>query len=80
MEYQITKKGKFYLVKGVKDTYRVNLDLPFCDCPHFIFRVIKAGGKCKHIKAVEEFLKNKKLNKEIKNFKPHDKDSSNQKG
>jgi predicted nucleic acid-binding Zn finger protein len=26
-----------------------------CDCPNFLFRLIKVGGECKHISAVKEF-------------------------
>ena len=40
-----SKKGKFY---------KIDMNAPFCDCPHFLFRERARGGKCKHIKAVEE--------------------------
>lgn len=39
------KKGEFY---------KVDVNKPFCSCPHFMFRLIKTGGECKHIKAVKE--------------------------
>jgi hypothetical protein len=28
-----------------------------CTCPHFIFRLRKAGGECKHITLVKETIK-----------------------
>ena len=52
------KQGK-YLVESssTKDTYTINLEQPFCDCPDFIFRAVKENSICKHIKAVKEYLK-----------------------
>lgn len=55
-----SKKGKFY---------HIDIEQPFCDCPDFMFREIKKHGKCKHIKAVEEYLK-KKESKAEKKIKP----------
>ena len=49
-----SRKGKFY---------KVNIEQPFCNCPNFLFREIKIHGKCKHIKAVEEYLSKKTVNK-----------------
>lgn len=43
-----SKKGKFY---------SVDPDKPSCDCAHFIFRLKKSGGVCKHIKMIRERLK-----------------------
>lgn len=43
-----TRPGLTYLVRG---------DLTACDCPHFVQRLAHTGGKCKHIRAVEKFLK-----------------------
>ncbi len=34
--------------------YTVDLTAPSCTCAHFTFRLRGAGGKCKHIIAVEE--------------------------
>jgi len=59
-----SKKGKFY---------NVNIEQPFCDCPDFMFREIKKHGKCKHIKAVEEYLKKKKVKIEKKTKPKYDK-------
>lgn len=55
-----SKKGKFYTVDIMK---------PFCNCPQFMFRLVKTGGKCKHIINVEEhFRKKTKTKKDGKSF------------
>ena len=49
------KDGKFKVESHVKGKfYSVNIEQPFCSCPHFIFRMVKVHGECKHIKAVKE--------------------------
>ncbi len=50
-EYKVesaSKKGEFYTV----DPYK-----PSCSCAHFIFRMRKSGGVCKHIIKVRKLLK-----------------------
>jgi len=49
-KFQVESSSK----KG--EVYTVNVDQPFCDCPDFIFRAVKGGEPCKHVKAVKEFL------------------------
>lgn len=50
-------KGKFY---------KVDVNKPFCSCPHFMFRLIKTGGECKHIKAVKDrYTEKKKAQKKL---------------
>ena len=34
--------------------YEVDLNEPSCACPHFIIRMKRIGGECKHIAAVRE--------------------------
>ena len=38
-------KGKFYVV---------NLDMETCTCPHFLLRMKRIHGLCKHIEAVKD--------------------------
>lgn len=40
-----SQKGKFYIV----DTNRGS-----CSCPYWLFHLVKTGGKCKHMLAVED--------------------------
>ncbi|MFH1408449.1 MAG: SWIM zinc finger family protein [Nanoarchaeota archaeon] len=42
-----SKQGKFY---------NVTLEPLRCDCPHFLVRLLKEGGECKHILAVRDYL------------------------
>lgn len=53
---EIIKDKDHYKVKSTssKKFYEVYPDRPFCTCPHFIFREVKRGGICKHIRAVKE--------------------------
>ena len=50
-KYQIesaSSKGRFYTIIPEE---------PFCDCPHFLYRLrASGGGECKHIKAVKEHI------------------------
>lgn len=59
-----SKKGKFY---------NIDIEQPFCNCPDFMFREIKKHGKCKHIKAVEEYLDKKGIKKDKKTKAKDDK-------
>jgi hypothetical protein len=36
--------------------YEVDPDKPWCDCPAYKFRYMKAKQVCKHIKAVREYI------------------------
>ncbi len=40
-----SRKGKFYIV---------DLDKQTCTCPHFLLRMKRIHGVCKHIQAVED--------------------------
>lgn len=42
-----SRKGKWYKVDPKK---------PWCDCADYLFREMKKGGVCKHIKAVREYV------------------------
>lgn len=51
-----SKPGNFYIV---------DINRGSCSCPQWMFRLIKTGGKCKHILAVE-----KKYKLKVKERKP----------
>jgi len=42
-----SRKGKFYIVDLKKQT---------CTCPHFLLRMKKVHGLCKHIQAVKDMV------------------------
>jgi len=68
----IKKDGDLYKVESSKKGkyYTVDVLEPSCTCPHFQFRLRNTNEKCKHIKEVEEYIKNKKpLKKKKKNIK-----------
>ncbi|MBU0979688.1 MAG: hypothetical protein KJ709_02695 [Nanoarchaeota archaeon] len=46
--------------------YSVTLEHLHCDCPHFMVRLKKTGGECKHIKAAREFIAAKRSPKNNK--------------
>jgi len=51
----IQKRGSVFEVRSDSGkTYEVDLALNTCTCPHFVHRVRKAGGDCKHIAAAKE--------------------------
>ncbi len=54
----IKKEGDFYLVESSKKGkfYKVDIHMPFCECPAFIFRMKQQNAECKHIIAVHEFI------------------------
>lgn len=56
----IKKEGSFYKVESASRKgkfYTVDPDKPSCDCAHFIFRMRKIGGVCKHITEVRKLIK-----------------------
>jgi hypothetical protein len=61
--YEVESKssGKFW---------KVDLSKNLCNCPHFLFRLRKFGGECKHIKAVKELVTKGNADKfdEIKSY------------
>jgi hypothetical protein len=52
---EISKPGEFYEVLGTKGKYDVSLKEGTCSCPHFMHRLRKTRGECKHIIAAKEF-------------------------
>lgn len=55
MNIKKLKGNKFKVESSTKGKfYTVDLTAPGCTCAHFMFRLRGAGGKCKHILAVEE--------------------------
>ena len=54
----IFKDGQIYKVESSKPGrfYEVNLQNRVCTCPHFVHRLQKARGECKHIQAVKKFV------------------------
>ena len=55
---EIKKIGETYQVESSKPGvyYEIDLKKNTCTCPHYIHRVRRTGGDCKHIKAVKESL------------------------
>jgi len=52
---QISKEnGKYAVSSDSGKTYEVDLAKNTCTCPHFIHRLRRLGGECKHITAVKE--------------------------
>lgn len=56
--------------------YKVFPSQPFCDCPQFMYRELKLHGECKHIKAVREFIQEKKIKVKEKIIKASKDDAS----
>lgn len=56
----IKKEGDLFLVESSKKGkfYNVDITEKTCDCPHYIYRMKRVGGECKHIKAVKDLLYN----------------------
>lgn len=56
----IKKEGDLFLVESSTKGKYYNIDIANkkCDCPHFIYRMQRIGGECKHIKAVKDLLYN----------------------
>ena len=62
MEFK--RDGNLYIVTSTSDkskSYKVDIDAPSCTCAHFLFRLRKSGGECKHIKSVKEELKKERV-------------------
>ena len=64
----IKAKDKFKVESHIKGKYYiVDLNKGTCTCPHYMFRMSKIGGECKHLKAVREKY-SKKQSKKSKNL------------
>lgn len=52
---EIECKGERYLVQSSSGSKKWEVDLKknSCTCPHFLFRLRKTGGDCKHLQAVK---------------------------
>jgi len=48
-----------HISKSTGTIYDIDLEKLTCTCPHYLYRLAKSGGMCKHIQ--EELLKFEKL-------------------
>ena len=65
-DLKVERKVDYFLVSGSKSkkSYRVDINIPQCECPDFIKRSRKIKLECKHILAVRNFLQEEKEEKE----------------
>ena len=61
-DLKVERKDDYFLVSGSKSkkSYRVDINIPQCECPDFIKRSRKIKLECKHIMAVRNFLQEEK--------------------
>ncbi len=61
-DLKVERKVDYFLVSGSKSkkSYRVDINIPQCECPDFIKRSRKIKLECKHIMAVRNFLQEEK--------------------
>lgn len=65
-DLKVERKFDYFLVSGSKSkkSYRVDLNIPRCECSDFTQRAQKLKLECKHIMAVRNFLQEEKEEKE----------------
>lgn len=65
-DLKVERKVDYFVVSGSKSkkSYRVDLNIPQCECPDFIKRSRKTKPECKHIMAVRNFLQEEQEEKE----------------
>ena len=65
-DLKVERKVDYFLVSGSKSkkSYRVDLNIPRCECSDFTQRAQKLKLECKHIMAVRNFLQEEKEEKE----------------
>jgi phosphoglycerate dehydrogenase-like enzyme/ribonuclease HI len=61
-DLKVERKVDYFVVSGskLKKSYRVDINIPQCECPDFIKRSRKIKLECKHIMAVRNFLQEEK--------------------
>jgi len=61
-DLKVERKVDYFVVSGSKSkkSYRVDINIPQCECPDFIKRSRKIKLECKHIMAVRNFLQEEK--------------------
>jgi len=61
-DLKVERKVDYFVVSGSKSkkSYRVNINIPQCECSDFIKRSRKIKLECKHIMAVRNFLQEEK--------------------
>ncbi|HCL90503.1 MAG TPA: hypothetical protein DHW70_04200 [Candidatus Atribacteria bacterium] len=68
-DLKVEQKDDYFLVGSSKSGkyYKVDINIPHCECVDFLRRARKLKLECKHIMAVRTFLQEKEIKKETKN-------------
>jgi phosphoglycerate dehydrogenase-like enzyme len=68
-DLKVERKDDYFLVSSSKPgkSYKVDIDIPQCECIDFLRRARKLKLECKHIMAVRTFLQEVERKKETKN-------------
>ena len=68
-DLKVEQKDDYFLVSSSKPgkSYKVDINIPQCECIDFLRRAQKLKLECKHIMAVRTFLQEKERKKETKN-------------
>ncbi len=68
-DLKVEQKDDYFLVSSSKPgkSYKVDINIPQCECMDFLRRARKLKLECKHIIAVRTFLQEKERKKETKN-------------
>jgi len=68
-DLKVEQKDDYFLVRSSKSGkyYKVDINIPHCECVDFLRRARKLKLECKHIMAVRTFLQEKEIKKETKN-------------
>jgi len=68
-DLKVERKDDYFLVSSSKPgkSYKVDINIPQCECIDFLRRARKLKLECKHIMAVRSFLQEKERKKETKN-------------
>jgi len=68
-DVRVEKKDGYFLVRSSKSgkSYKVDINIPQCECMDFLRRARKLKLECKHIMAVRNFLQEAERKKETKN-------------
>ncbi|GAG01119.1 unnamed protein product, partial [marine sediment metagenome] len=68
-DVRVEKKDGYFLVRSSKSgkSYKVDINIPQCECMDFLKRARKLKLECKHIMAVRTFLQEAERKRETKN-------------
>ncbi len=68
-DLEVERKGDYFLVSGSRSrkSYKVDVNIPQCECADFTQRTQKLNLECKHIIAVKNFLQQEQKEKKFKN-------------